>query len=121
METPTLPRVAVTPETLKALRENVQAAADTMLRATGFASLVGTQGYGVTLKERAKFWAVDIGSSGAWMVRKSDGAIFGIKAYGTPHYGRAIGYLGEVSGTTIVGLRWEFAGPKSPFRKDITK
>ena len=38
----------------------------------------------VTVKERQKFVAVDIGSSGCFLVEKETGEIFNIKAYGVP-------------------------------------
>jgi hypothetical protein len=69
----------------------------------------------VTIKERRDFFALDIGSSGAFMVRKADGAIFGIKGYGTPDYRKGVCYLGEKSGAEV--LRYRFA--RGPFRVDM--
>ena len=36
----------------------------------------------VTLKDGRKYWKIDIGTSGAWMVEKATGEIYNIKAYG---------------------------------------
>jgi hypothetical protein len=69
----------------------------------------------VTLKERRDFYALDIGSSGAFMVRKADGAIFGIKGYGTPDYRKGIAFLGDITGYEL--LPWRFA--RGPFRTDM--
>jgi hypothetical protein len=69
----------------------------------------------VTLKERRDFYALDIGSSGAFMVRKADGAIFGIKGYGTPDYRKGIAFLGDITGYEL--LLWRFA--RGPFRVDM--
>lgn len=38
----------------------------------------------VRWSERTKFCAIDIGTSGAWLVEKSTGELFNIKAYGVP-------------------------------------
>ncbi len=69
----------------------------------------------VTLKERRDFYALDIGGSGAFMVRKADGAIFGIRGYGSPDYRKGIAYLGELTGYEL--LRWRWA--RGPFRVDM--
>lgn len=69
----------------------------------------------VTAKERRDFWALDIGTSGAFMVRKADGAIFGIKGYGTPDYRKGIAYLGGIDGATLLTYRHK----RGPFRTDM--
>lgn len=69
----------------------------------------------VTAKERRDFWALDIGTSGAFMVRKADGAIFGIKGYGTPDYRKGIAYLGEMDAATLLTYRHK----RGPFRTDM--
>jgi hypothetical protein len=68
-----------------------------------------------TLKERRDFWALDIGSSGAFMVRKIDGATFGIKGYGTPDYRKGIGYADTLDGRTLLTYRFK----RGPFRTDM--
>jgi hypothetical protein len=47
----------------------------------------------VTIKEGRKFWNIDVGSSGKYMVDKDDGTIYGIKAYGVVHRGHSYGTL----------------------------
>lgn len=69
----------------------------------------------VIVNERRDFYAIDIGTSGAWMVRKADGAIFGIKGYGTPDYRKGIGYVGSVPGSLVHSMRWQ----RGPFRTDM--
>ena len=69
----------------------------------------------VTAKERRDFWALDIGTSGAFMVRKADGAIFGIKGYGAPDYRKGITYLGSISGADLLAYRHK----RGPFRTDM--
>jgi hypothetical protein len=69
----------------------------------------------VTVKERRDFWALDIGSSGAFMVRKSDGAVFGIKGYGTPDYRKGIGFADDMTGYELA--EWRFR--RGPFRTDM--
>jgi hypothetical protein len=69
----------------------------------------------VNLKERRDFWALDIGTSGAFMVRKADGAIFGIKGYGTPDYRKGIAFLGDITGADLLGYRHK----RGPFRTDM--
>lgn len=45
-----------------------------------------------SIKAGRKWTKVDIGSSGKFMI-DPDGRIFGIKAYGVPHYGKYYGTL----------------------------
>lgn len=69
----------------------------------------------VTLKERRDFFALDIGSSGAFMVRKADGAVFGIKGYGSPDYRKGIGYAYHLKGADLLTYRHK----RGPFRIDM--
>lgn len=57
------------------------------------------------VKERRDFWAIDVGGSGAFMVRKSDGAIFAIKAYGVPNYDKGYGFADEMSGYDVMSAK----------------
>ena len=68
-----------------------------------------------SLRERRDFWALDIGTSGAFMIRKADGAVFGIKGYGSPDYRKGIGYVESLDGHTV--HRHRFA--RGPFRTDM--
>ena len=69
------------------------------------------------IRERRDFWAIDIGASGAFMVRKSDGAVFGIKGYGTPNYRKGIGFVQDLNGQEVLSYRWA----RGPFRTDMKK
>lgn len=50
----------------------------------------------VNIKPGKKYTKVDIGGSGKYMVDLSDGAIYGIKAYGVIHKGHQYGTLDTV-------------------------
>ena len=50
----------------------------------------------VTIKPGNKYTKVDVGSSGKYMVDLSDGAIYGIKAYGVIHKGHQYGTLDTI-------------------------
>jgi hypothetical protein len=69
----------------------------------------------VKLVERRDFYALDIGTSGAFMVRKADGAVFGIKGYGAPDYRKGVGFVGAISGAELLGYRHR----RGPFRTDM--
>ncbi len=69
----------------------------------------------VRATERRDFFALDIGTSGAFMVRKADGAVFGIKGYGTPDYRKGIGYGDSLTGRELLTYRWA----RGPFRVDM--
>lgn len=43
-----------------------------------------------------KYIKVDVGTSGKYMIEKSSGIIFGIKAYGVIHRGHQYGTLGTI-------------------------
>lgn len=50
----------------------------------------------VNIKPGKKYTKVDIGGSGKYMVDLSDGAIYGIKAYGVIHKGHQYGTLDTI-------------------------
>jgi hypothetical protein len=56
----------------------------------------------VTVKVGKRWVKVDVGTSGKYMV-DADGTIYGIKAYGVPHYGYRYGTLETVEG-------WDWSG-----------
>ena len=67
----------------------------------------------VAWKDRGrKFVAIDIGSSGAWLVEKSTGEIFNIKAYGVPDYNKKvkadIGNIATVEPKTMYNKRFNY-------------
>ena len=55
-----------------------------------------TKQYKVIIKPGKKYTKVDIGGSGKYMVDLSDGAIYGIKAYGVIHKGHQYGTLDTI-------------------------
>ena len=62
--------------------------------------------------DRRKFVAINIGSSGAWMVEKATGEIFNIKGYGIPDYNKKrkadIGNIATVDPEAMHGKRWNY-------------
>lgn len=68
-----------------------------------------------SLTERRDFFALDIGTSGAFMIRKADGAVFGIRSYGSPDYRKGIGFAHEMDGADLLTWRWK----RGPFRTDM--
>ena len=64
-------------------------------------------------KERRKFWALDCGGSGAFLVEKTTGEIFNIKsAYGVPDYNKKkkanLGNIQTVDGEWLQTKRWNY-------------
>lgn len=58
------------------------AAALDALETTKHRAQYATEPDRVNVKERTKFYAIDVGTSGAWLVEKATGEIFNIMAYG---------------------------------------
>jgi hypothetical protein len=52
--------------------------------ARDYADTTGERTDIVRWKQRSKYVAIDIGSSGAWLVDKASGELYNIKAYGVP-------------------------------------
>lgn len=46
-----------------------------------------------SVKDRAKWIAIDNGTSGAFLCRKEDGLVFHIKGYGRPNLKKCIGHV----------------------------
>lgn len=60
-----------------------------------------------TIKEKRKYFYLDIGTSGAWIVDKTSGLIYKIKScYGVPNPKKCLGHVNEVSGLKLHQLRW---------------
>jgi hypothetical protein len=102
-----------TAQTLECLRYEIEASQAERYMADFLGS--GRLHDSVTARERRDFWALDIGTSGAFMVRKADGAIFGIKGYGTPDYRKGIAFIGEMDGAEVLSYRFK----RGPFRTDM--
>lgn len=63
--------------------------------------------YPKTAKDRAKYVCLDEGTSGAFILDKSDLTIYCLKSkYGVPNFRKPVGKLGEVTGTTLQQRRW---------------
>lgn len=60
-------------------------------------------------KESRKFWYIDVGHAGRYMVEVATQKIFGVKAYGQVHYGKQYGTL-----DTVEEFNW---GPYYAVRK----
>ena len=66
----------------------------------------------VTVKVRKRFIALDVGTSGAWLVDRASGEIYNIKAYGVPDNNKKakadIGNVFTVDPERMHGLRWNY-------------
>lgn len=62
--------------------------------------------------EGRKWHKLDIGTSGAFMVRIDDGLVVGIKAYGVPHMKAVHGYIDKITGAQLLPRR--FARANTP-------
>jgi hypothetical protein len=80
-------------------------------------SLTKEQEY--TLKEKAKYFYLDCGGSGVFMIAKEDiktkeglifpiGSIFNIKGYGTPNFKKMIGNIQDIDINKLFSLRWNY-------------
>lgn len=56
----------------------------------------------VTVKPGKRWTKVDVGDSGKYVV-DTDGTIYGIKAYGVPHFSHRFGTLGTIN-------EWDWSG-----------
>lgn len=66
----------------------------------------------VTANPRRKFIAIDIGSSGAFLVERTTGELFNIKAYGVPDRNKKrkadIGNVATVDGAALLSKRYNY-------------
>jgi len=72
----------------------------------------------ITLKEKKKYFYIDFGTSGAFMVLKEDiktkyykfkkGNVFNIKAYGTPNFNKCYGLIYNLLPKTLHNLRHDY-------------
>jgi hypothetical protein len=56
--------------------------------------------------EKKKYFYLDEGTSGVYMVEIETGDIYGIKAYGKIHRQKFVGNVDEVTGADLHRLRW---------------
>jgi hypothetical protein len=61
-----------------------------------FTNLNYDQAHGPSMKVRKLWICIDRGGSGSLMVRKADGQVFNIKAYGVPHLKKPCGFIGDL-------------------------
>lgn len=90
---------------LFALGELLQAGQRAALERSGYTNIdtVHFRAWHVWLVEGRKYWNVNVGDSGKYMVDKETGTIYGIKAYGVPHKGHVYGTLATVA-------EWNWSG-----------
>lgn len=78
-----------------------------------------TDGYEIRLKEKQKYFYINFGTSGAFMVLKEDiktkhfggfkkGDVFNIKGYGTPNFNKHYGQIYTLLPKTLHNLRWDY-------------
>lgn len=67
-----------------------------------------TDNYKVTLKEKKKYFYIDFGTSGAFMVSKEDFNIFNIKGYGTPNLNKCYASVFLINIELLHKLRWDY-------------
>lgn len=74
------------------------------------------------LKEKKKYFYIDCGTSGVFMVAKEEihtqdknrtyhfpiGSIFNIKGYGTPNFLKMIGNIKDIDINKLFSLRWNY-------------
>lgn len=82
---------------------------DQELKARGFNECVSER---VTVTERRKFFAIDIGTSGAWLVERETGEIFNIQGYGKPDRNKKakadIGNIKTVDPAEMLAKRYNY-------------
>jgi len=68
----------------------------------------------ITLKEKQKYFYIDFGTSGAFMVSKVEikgypvGSVFNIKGYGTPNFKKYYGLIFNLLPKTLHNLRFDY-------------
>jgi hypothetical protein len=73
-----------------------------------------TQEYSVKLREKKKYFYIDFGSSGAFMIAKEkirgyeQGSIFNIKGYGTPDFNKYLGNIQDIDVKLLHSKRWNY-------------
>lgn len=65
-----------------------------------------TDGYKVTSKEKKKYFYIDFGTSGAFMVEKATGNIFNIKSYGQVDIKKCRGNIKDIDIKELHKKRW---------------
>ena len=64
------------------------------------------------VKERTKFFALDCGGSGAFLIEKATGELYNIKGYGVADYNKKkkadLGNIATVDAMVLHGKRWNY-------------
>ena len=68
-----------------------------------------TEQYKVNCKEKKKYFYIDFGTSGAFMIDKSTGEIFNIKNYGTVNKAKFRGTINNIDVEELHKNRWAYA------------
>jgi hypothetical protein len=63
-----------------------------------------TKEYLVNFKEKKKYFYIDYGTSGAYMIDKSTGEIYNIKAYGQINRAKFLGNINTLTNNDIVNI-----------------
>lgn len=66
-----------------------------------------TDSYKVTSKEKKKYFYIDMGNSGAFMIDKTDNQVYNIKGYGVINRKKCYGSVFDLDGVRLHGLRWD--------------
>lgn len=79
------------------------------------------QSYKPKCKEKRDYWNIDLGTSGAWMVEKSTGNLFGIDAYGVPNRRKYYGPVDLIDGMKLIRYRYHppTCRPGCGIKKDV--
>ncbi len=65
-----------------------------------------TENYKITMKEKKKYFYINFGTSGTFMVDKATGEVFGIKAYGQINRIRLKGNIRNLDIAELHKKRW---------------
>jgi hypothetical protein len=95
-------------EQIKKIVEGLNIAEKERLKADGYTNQCFfnedgslTDCYKWTLKEKKKYFYFDCGTSGAFMVDKGTGLVFGIKGYGVAHKNKVYGNVKNFDGDFV--------------------
>ena len=77
-----------------------------------------TMNYKPTAKVKSLYVNIDIGDSGAWMVEKSTGNVFGIRGYGVADRRKYCGRIENIDGVLLARCRWTLPTCRTAIPKD---
>lgn len=82
---------------LKALCDKITSESRKRLELSGLACEANINQASARYKDGAKYIKIDVGTSGKYMIEKTTGNIYGIKAYGVIHRGHQYGTLDTIN------------------------